>query len=120
MLDEKLWNSLAAVGWQHPAWVQGCTLEHGHDGDHRAPPYHAGDTLTGRSGTTARNRAWPPLSRHHRVATPAHLLNPAISGDRQLRRQPKTRLRLLNGRIPHGRKLMHCGPSLRPYSDWPT
>ena len=42
MLDEELWNSLAAVGWQHPAWVQGCTLEHGHDGDHRAPPYRAG------------------------------------------------------------------------------
>ena len=42
MLDEELWNSLAAVGGQHPAWVQGCTLEHGHDGDHRAPPYRAG------------------------------------------------------------------------------
>ncbi|GBE66719.1 hypothetical protein MFM001_31810 [Mycobacterium sp. MFM001] len=43
MLDEELWRSLAAMGADHQvAWVHGCALEHGHDGDHRALAYHGG------------------------------------------------------------------------------
>lgn len=43
MLDEELWRSLAALGADHQvAWVHGCTLEHGHDGDHRALAYRGG------------------------------------------------------------------------------
>jgi hypothetical protein len=43
MLDEELWQSLAAIGADHQvAWVHGCILEHGHRGDHRALAYRAG------------------------------------------------------------------------------
>ncbi|ORW05891.1 hypothetical protein [Mycobacterium kyorinense] len=43
MLDDELWRSLAAVGADHQVpWVHGCTLEHGHDGDHRALAYRGG------------------------------------------------------------------------------
>jgi hypothetical protein len=45
MLDEQLWNSLARTSGQQPTWVHGCTLEHGHAGEHRALAYRAGPHL---------------------------------------------------------------------------
>jgi hypothetical protein len=43
LIEEDLWRSLAALDLAHEvAWVHGCTLEHGHRGDHHALAYRAG------------------------------------------------------------------------------
>ncbi|RDH77745.1 hypothetical protein DVS77_15400 [Mycolicibacterium moriokaense] len=39
LLDNELWQSLAALNGHDVGWVQGCVLEDGHDGDHGAPAF---------------------------------------------------------------------------------
>jgi hypothetical protein len=43
LLDEELWRSLTALEpSREVAWVHGCELDHGHDGDHHALAYRDG------------------------------------------------------------------------------
>jgi hypothetical protein len=40
LLDNDLWQSLTVLNGRDVAWVHGCVLDHGHNGDHGAPGYH--------------------------------------------------------------------------------